>query len=137
MIAEQILKYLENEGYGTEGTDLFYDFMPDSPDKCIVLYDENVPTVSESNALSVDTTGVQITVRSASTNTAKTTSWNIHKLLVGLGGNDFRFTSTGNKISCVNIETSPASIGKDNNGRAEYSAHYNIRFMSENDSNRI
>lgn len=136
MIAEQVLKYLENNGYGAEGTNLFYDFMPDNPDNCIVFYDESTPTSPESNCLSVDNCGVQITVRN-NTENAKLTIWNIHKLIVGLGGNDFKFATNGNLISNVTIETAPYSLGKDNDGRAMYTAHYNIRLMSENDNVRL
>lgn len=137
MIAKQVLKYLENQGYGVEGTNLFYDFLPDNQDNCITLYDESVPTSPESNCLSVDNSGLHVVVRNTNTDNAKNISWNIHKLLVGLGGNDFKFDDNGNIISYVTIETSPFSTGKDSDGRANYSAHYNIRFMSNNDNVRL
>jgi len=137
MIAEQVLKYLEINGYGVEAENLFYDFLPDLPNDCIVLYDESVPTAPESNCLSVDNAGLQITVRNSNTVNSKTILWNIHKMIVGLGGNNFKFVSTGNIISNVTIETAPFSIGKDNDGRSMYTAHYNIRLMSENDNVRL
>lgn len=134
-IAYQVLKYIEELGIGTYETDMFLGFMPESPDDCITFYDESAPNISESACLKVDMLGVQVTVRNSSYNTAEYKLNEIHKSLVGFGGQ--KLVSGGNDISYIIIETAPYSLGKDEKGLNQWTAHYNVRAMSEMDLHRL
>lgn len=135
MIAEDLINYLENEGFGTIGTDLFLSFTPDNPDNSITCVDEIPPTLPESNCLSIDMFTVQILVRNNNYTIAKNQSINIHKKIVGFGGQSL--IENGNIVSYITINTMPTSIGRDEKGRSSWSSHYNLRVESENDSYRL
>ncbi len=131
MIAEELALYLQANGHGTQGTDLFLNFQPDSPDNCVVVYDETAPTPEESHALSVDQFGVQIIVRNVVGTTARNNLGNIHKELAGFGGSPF--VAGGSEAHALFIVTAPVSIGLDDKGRAEWTAHYRVRVESVGD----
>lgn len=44
--AIDVAAFLQSDGVGTQGTDLFVNFMPDSPDECVGVY--TLPGESES-----------------------------------------------------------------------------------------
>lgn len=135
-VGYDIVKFLENEGFGTEGIDIFDNFMPDSPDNLICIYDESAPTLDESACLAVDAFGIQIVVRNSTKLTAETISMNIHKKLVGFGGS--KLVPGGENISYITVETPPnGGIGKDDNNRNNWSAHYNVRVESSGDEYRL
>lgn len=39
MVLKELATYLQGQGLGTMGTNLFYGFMPPDPDICLVLYE--------------------------------------------------------------------------------------------------
>ena len=131
MIAEELALYLCEKGHGIQNVDLFLGFQPDDLDDCATVYDETSPALGESQALSVDQFGVQVLVRNSSYTTARNALMAIHKSLVGFGGR--RFITGGSMVSVVFIDTPPTSIGKDDKGRNEWSAHYRVRVESEGD----
>lgn len=131
MIAEEMALYLQTMGHGAQGKNLFLAFQPDSPDNCITVYDESTPAPEESNALSVDEFGVQIIVRNVSYTHARDKILAMHKDLVGFGG--MPFISEGKWVHAVFITTAPTSIGQDEKGRSEWTAHYRVRVESQGD----
>jgi hypothetical protein len=133
-IAYDLLKYLENEGIGTENLDLFIGFMPDTPFNCISFYDESATTPPESANLAVDVLGVQIISRNSNYHTAGQKLKDIHKFIVGFGGSSL--IAGGDVVSYITVETAPFSIGKDENGNNQWTVHYNIRVQSSNDEYR-
>lgn len=132
MIAEELALYLQEQGHGQQNTDLFLGFQPDSPDNCVTVYDTSAPVLGDSHALSVDQLGVQILVRNTSYSEARDLIMLIHRDLVGFGGIPF----VGLTIHALFIEVSPASIGRDDKGRSEWSAHYRMRVESLGDRYR-
>jgi len=134
MIAEQFALYLHTQKYGTQNLDLFVAFQPNEPANCIIVYDESVSVSSDSHAVSVDEFGVQVLVRNTVYGTARDKSMMIHKALVGFGGRSF--VIGGLVVSAVFIVTTPTSIGKDDKGRNEWSAHYRVRVESKGDAFR-
>lgn len=134
MIAEELAKYLALQGHGTQNEDLFLGFQPDSPDDCVVVYDETTPVAEESNALSVDQFGIQVLVRNSTYTGARDLIMEIHRDLVGFGGQSF--IEGGKLVHVVFVSTTPTSIGKDSKGRSEWSAHYITRVESVGDSYR-
>lgn len=134
-IAFDMLKYLELNGLGVEGTNLFLGFEPESPDNCITIYDEAASTIPESACLSVDSLGIQITVRNSNYALAEQTSRSIHKRIVGFGGK--ALVPGGEIVSYLTVETAPNSIGKDIKGRNQWTAHYVVRAESSDDAFRL
>jgi len=132
MIGEAFMSYLAAEGFGTVGTDLFLGFQPDSPDDCITIYDTAPPVLTESQGLQVDNMTCQVLVRNVDYLQARDTIADIHHKIVGYDGVMGNFD-----VTAVFIEQAPASIGLDEKGRAEWSAHYRFRVASEGDKFRI
>lgn len=134
MIAEELALYLQEQGYGTKGSDLFLGYQPDTPDNCIVVYDESTPISEDSHTLSVDLVGVQILIRDKSYIHARNKAVNIHSDLAGFGGRPF--IDDGIMVHALFIETSPTSIGMDDKARSEWSSHYRLRIESIGDKFR-
>lgn len=135
MIAEDLMNFLGNEGFGTVNTNLFLAFMPDSPNNCLIVRDMPAPNLSESDSLSVDMYTVQIITRNENYITARDLLQSIHKRIVGFGGESL--VVGGDIVSYITINTQPTSIGKDEKGRNEWSGHYNLRVQSTNDTYRL
>lgn len=134
-VAFEILKYLENKGFGSENVNLFIGFEPVNPVNCITFFDEQASTISESGALMVDMFGCQILVRNSNYFTAEQIIKNIHKKIVGFGGSPL--IDGGDVVSYITVETAPFSLGKNENGDNQWTAHYNVRVQSKNDSFRL
>jgi len=132
MIADDFTDWLELKGFGTVGTNLFDNFQPDSPDNLISTYDVNAPSISESSSLSVDQYAIQVIVRNTAKSSAKNIIMSIHKKFMGFSG---RLITNGALISMVFNDTPPYSIGKDENGRHEYSAFYRMRVVTDASGN--
>lgn len=132
MIGEAFMSYLAAEGFGTVGTDLFLGFQPDSPANCITIYDTSPPVLTESQGLQVDNMTCQVLVRNVDYLQARDTIADIHHQIVGYDG-----IMGGYDVTATFIEQAPASIGLDEKGRAEWSAHYRFRVASEGDKYRI
>lgn len=132
MIAEAYLFFLAAEGFGTVGTDLFLGHQPDKPDNCITSYDTVPPILPESQGLQVDYMTCQVLVRNHNYAQARGTLSAIHKGIVGFSG-----VMGIHAVTAVFVESPPASIGRDEKGRAEWSAHYRFRVASQGDTYRI
>ena len=132
MIADNFIDWLELKGFGIVGTNLFDNFQPDSPDNLISTYDVNAPAISESSSLSVDQYAIQVIVRNTSKELAKYIIKDLHKKFMGFSG---RLIENGELISMVFNDTPPYSIGKDENGRHEYSAFYRFRVVTDASDN--
>lgn len=131
MIAEQLALYLQANGVAVQNTTLFLGFQPDSPDNCVTVYDETSPIIEESHALDVDQFGVQVLVRNISYTGARDKTMEIHRLLAGFGG--VPFVDGGDIVHALFVDIPPAPIGRDDNGRSEWSAHYRMRVKSTGD----
>ena len=131
MIAEEFMQYLQARGHGVPGNDLFLNFQPDSPDNCITVYDESAPTLPESHTLTVDQFGVQVLVRNTIGTTARDILMAIHRDLGGFGGEEF--VPGGSIVHALFIDNPPTTIGLDDKGRAEWTAHYRMRVESVGD----
>jgi hypothetical protein len=131
MIAEELALYLESRGHGTKGSSIFLGFQPDFPDNCATIYDESAPVLEESHSLSVDEFGVQVLVRHQVYSAARDLICAIHRDLAGFGGEEF--VVGGERVHAVFIATPPFSIGRDDKGRSEWTAHYRVRVESQGD----
>jgi len=126
MIAEEFAGYLAQKGHGTLDVDISIDFQPDQPDNLLSLYNESAPVPAESQSLAVDQYGLQILIRNEANATAQSKLEEIHRDLVGFSG-----ILNGYEVTDLNVVTPPSRIGRDEHNRAEWTAHYRYRLISE------
>lgn len=131
MMAEAVARYLAAQGQGTVDTDLFWGWMPDKPANAVSCYDESAPVDDISTGLAIDTVGVQVWVRAENYGGARTKAWAIHKILSGARGELYAGFP---EAIVIGVNTPPVSIGRDEDGRSEWSAHYEVTFQSAGDS---
>ncbi len=99
--------------------DLFISQFPDSPDNCIILWDESGIPDPVDNAYARDGYGLMVYVR-GSYSYAKGKIWTIHRELVG---RTLESHTDGTLVQCM-IQASPTEIENDNQGRRVFTAHY-------------
>ncbi len=134
MLAESLMKWLEDEGFGTEGTDLFLAHLPEQPDDCVAVYDEPTPVFLPSQGLAMDNFGVRVVVRNKVYTEARNKAVDIHKKLLGFSG---LFVPASPEITMVDVMQSPSSEGRDEEGkRAVWSARYQLLVVSTGDQFR-
>lgn len=104
--------------YGTFGTDLFVSSLPDSPDNCIVVYDEPGTVQPYQSDYGSDWAGVQILVRGSYSYVQKI--WDIHNDISALENID----STKFVLVRSLVQTVPSQVDIDDKGRRIYTAHY-------------
>lgn len=72
MMLEEIGEYLEAQSVGTVGTDIYYSFMPDTPDVVLSLYEapsnDSIHTFGSGTDAVADTLDLQIRARCAKNN---------------------------------------------------------------------
>ncbi len=108
-------EYLTSEGF----SDVFGSDMPDSPDDCIVIYDEAGIDEDYMQEYASDSMGIEVLVR-GSYSYASNKIWQVHRKLLGLQGlenDDF-------VLRIIRTQTPPAQVDIDDKGRKIYSAHY-------------
>ena len=134
MIGQEFAEYLEDQGYGTKGSDLFLGVQPEEPDDCITIFDESVPVNDDMQSVSIDEFGIQIIIRDTTYSGARDTLREIHKQIVGFGGEPL--VAGGSGVTVVYVVTPPTSIGQDHVMRYEWTAHYRFRVESSGDTYR-
>lgn len=135
MISEQFCQWLENNGFGIYGTNIFDTFMQNSPDDLICVEDISAPNISESSSLKIDLFAIKVTVRNLITQNAKNIIKNIHKQFAGFGGQSL--INNGDIISMVFSDQPIYCIGKDEENRTKYTITYNMRVQSVGDQYRL
>lgn len=134
MVGQELTNYLQDEGIGTANTDLFLGSQPETPNNCVTVYEETAPVLPEYQAFSVDSVGIQVLARNVSYFDARDKIIAIHKKLSGFMNNPFE--AGGYQIRRSENTTPPHSIGKDDKGRSEWSAHYIFEFETSGNENR-
>ena len=124
--------YLQSEGLGTFGTDLFVSQRPDSPDNCIILYDETGIVSDYQSDYGSDWVGVQVMTR-GSYSYAQSKIWDIHNTVTAwTDGSTDDFT-----LVTTTIQTPPAQIDIDEKGRRVFTAHYLFLVTQKENKHRI
>lgn len=123
MLAKKIADYLASQGIGTVGSDLFVEFLPDSPDNVVAIYSTGGFNFNYSSVLGYDNPTIQVRVR----NTDQLAAYNkiaaVYDKLQGLN------TVTLDGSSIINVQalqSAPTTIGRDAKNRAEYTQNYTI-----------
>jgi len=124
-ILEAVGDYLQTNGYGTQGTDIFLAVLPESPDACIAVY-ENVGNAPEftmgSDPWAIDRPVIQVICRSTRGDypTARNQAEAIRALLGAVTN------TTISTIPILRIESqgSVVPMGEDENQRPMVSANF-------------
>lgn len=118
--------FLQTEGVGTLGTDIFLGLMPDTPDACVVMYEyagtgpaqffgDDDPTPYES-------TSVQVQVRGATYAAARTKARAAYTALQKVANE----TLTGIPFLRVDPLQSPFFMARDENRRVLFASNYRV-----------
>lgn len=133
MFPKLLAEYLEGKGLGTfdedgNAGDIFIDTLPEEPDECISLFSSISPQAD--SKLGYDFPVIQVITRANHPLTAFSRGRDVYNALHGLTKADFGGVHV---VSCIARQSSPQSLGKDDNRRAEYSLSYefDVRNNSE------
>lgn len=69
---KDLTEYLEDQGVAVNGTNMFQDFMPPTPDACVVCYDAGGNYIPQGTAIPWQEVQAEIRVRGANSNAAQT-----------------------------------------------------------------
>ena len=117
---KEIGTYLQSQGIGTLGADLFLGLMPDQPDNCIVLFEyAGSPPDLHWNG---EYPGLQVRVRNKSYAAARTKIEGIYELLHGLHNQIL----SGTRYLLIKARGSPEVLKRDNNNRVELFVNFEI-----------
>lgn len=124
--------YLQSEGIGTLGTDIFLSQMPDTPDEAIALFEYagNAPSRMGGNRQP----GIQVRTR-GDYETARATIDDIYTLLSKIGNeyeDDAPEGVTINGTTYLHFQTvqEPFPLGPDDNGRHELAQNFIVTYRS-------
>lgn len=132
MITNFIQSYLQDEGAGTLGSDMFVSQIPAAPNNCITLYGETGLVTDYQSDYGSDWMGLLVMTR-GDYSYASEKIWQVHNLITGLTDgetDDFTLTTTM-------IQSNPAQIENDSEGRRVYTAHYLFLVAQKTNKHRI
>jgi len=119
-VLKEIGTYLQSQGIGTLGTDLFLGLMPDQPDNCIALFEyAGAPLALHWNG---EYPGLQVRVRGTSYAAARTKIGEVAKKLHGL----HEQTLSGTRYLLIKARGSPEVLKRDANNRVELFVNFEI-----------
>lgn len=112
--------YLQAQGIGTLGTNIFLGLMPDEPDNCIALFEYagSPPDLHWSG----EYPGLQVRVRNKSYAAARTKIGEAMTALHGL----HEQTLSGTRYLLIKARGSPEVLKRDNNNRVELFVNFEI-----------
>lgn len=134
MLLSEIAQFLHNQGivtYDPEGVegDFFISALPSSPDECVTIYPSGGSQAD--GKLGYDMPSVQLIVRGTmdprpALNRAKRIYDALH------GYSHAPFVSDGIWVlNCVGTQSGPVHIGRDQNGRNEYSLNFDLEIRNQ------
>ena len=120
MMLNEIGTYLQSQGTGTLGTDLFLGLMPDQPDNCTALFEYagSPPDLHWPG----EYPGLQVRVRNKSYGAGREKIGKIMGLLHGLHESEL----SGTRYLLVKARGSPEVLKRDNNNRIEWFVNFEI-----------
>jgi len=130
MISKQIALYLQSQSLGTVGTDIFYGYLPETPDTLTVVYDTggDIPDAR----LGYDYPTIQIRTRAAVGATSIEDAYNriaaVYNVLHGL--HNITLTDGTPLVDSLAVASAPFAIGKDDMGRAEFTQNYRLHIRN-------
>lgn len=125
MVLDEISAYLQAQGVGTAGVDIFSGVLPDSPDACTSLHEYGgvgpVHTLGGGDA-KYERPRVQVVVRAATYSAARTKIETIYKLLHKLSNT----VLSGVRYLMIEAVHSPAFLTRDANTRVQLVVNFQI-----------
>lgn len=120
MLLEDIGGYLQAQGIGTVGADIFLGFLPEAPDSCVALFEYagSPPDLHWDG----EYPGLQVRVRNKSYATGRAKIEQAKNALHGLTEQTLGVT----RYLLVKAKQSPESMGRDANGRNEWVINFTI-----------
>ena len=120
MMLKEIGTYLQSQGIGTLGADLFLGLMPDQPDNCIALFEyAGSPPDLHWNG---EYPGLQVRVRNKSYAAGRA---KIEEVVTELhGAHELTLNST--RYLLIKARGSPEVLKRDNNNRVELFVNFEI-----------
>jgi hypothetical protein len=117
---KEIGTYLQSQGIGTLGADLFLGLMPDQPDNCVTLFEYagSPPDLHWAG----EYPGLQVRVRNKSYAAARAKIREIAKELHGL----HEQTLSGTRYLLIKARGSPEVLKRDANNRVELFVNFEI-----------
>ena len=120
MMLKEVGTYLQTQGIGTLGADIFLGLMPDQPDSCIVLFEyAGSPPDLHWNG---EYPGLQVRVRNKGYAAARTKIGEVIDKLHGL----HEQTLCGTRYLLIKARGSPEVLKRDNNNRVELFVNFEI-----------
>ena len=122
-VALEVAEYLEDNGIGTVGTDIFVDMLPDLANDAIMVYSTGgqVPDID----LPIGSPNFEVLVRSDSAATAHTKITSIVDLLHQQYNTVL--VTDGNHYYSILLLGEINALGRDEKGRIEYSVNFNCK----------
>lgn len=124
-IGRQYRQYLLSEGF----TDVYLNYMPESPDEVICVFDEAAPVLTVSEGLNAEQSGIEVLVRSDNPGNAEQTIEDIHDVTIGF--RNATFEAGGRHIVATYLNQEPSYVDRDSESRVMWSAHYVVRNINE------
>ena len=120
MMLKEIGTYLQTQGIGTLGADIFLGLMPDQPDNCIALFEYagGPPDLHWAG----EYPGLQVRVRNKGYAAARTKIGEVMDELHGL----HEQTLHGTRYLLIKARGSPEVLKRDNNNRVELFVNFEI-----------
>lgn len=124
--ADELALYLEQQGHGVRGTDLFVGHMPDEPDALLVLFETPGAAIVAALVDQVEQRSLQVRARASSYDDARAKAENVYELLHGKAN----VTLGGGGFVLLEAKQPPFSLGRDQKQRAEWA--FNLRVLWRN-----
>jgi len=119
-VLREIGAYLQSQGIGTLGDNVFLGLMPDKPDNCIALFEyAGSPPDLHWNG---EYPGLQVRVRNKGYAAARTKIGEVMDKLHGL----HEQTLSGTRYLLIKARGSPEVLKRDNNNRVELFVNFEI-----------
>lgn len=130
LLLEDILEEIVNQGiYNGLGLDAFWDKMPSSPDRCLVVYEyTGLPEVPYESAVH---RSVQVTCRNTSASLAKADAERVHEFIVTSLEEDGRIDFNG-RFTQTSLRQTPFKIDEDDRSRVIFG--FNMGITTSRDS---
>jgi hypothetical protein len=122
MMIDALADYLQLNGLGVTGTDLFVGFLPAEPDAVTVLYSTGGPAPELRRPYELPS--FQVRTRGTNARTAYDRCKAVYERLHGLHDTQL---GVHYLVDCYALQSSPVAIGRDEAGRYEYTLNFQAR----------
>jgi hypothetical protein len=132
MILDELAKYLQDNGIGTVGTNIFKSYSPNKPDSALIIYetggDRPQDTFGSTNVAAWENPRIQIVSRSTEYQTARNTAEDAYKTLIGIANQTIKanVADSGSFYLRVSAMQSPFRLGIDQNSRNLVACNFDV-----------